>query len=169
MNRVHRSGSTCTRFSRRDFLKLGGLGVISLLPHPGKFFIPRSDPPLPVPIGRARVTTSAIYVYDQPDFNSQRLGMLRRDELVTIYGELFSEQAPAHNRRWYQLLDGYAYSAYLQRVDHAYPNPQILENIPENGCLGEITVPYTDSLRRISSKSWQPLYRLYYQSVLWIT
>lgn len=95
--------------------------------------------------------------------------MLHRDEIVTIYGEFRSEPGSASSRRWYEVQDGYVHSAYLQRVDDAHLNTGVLKYIPKNGCLGEITVPYTDTLRRLRGTQWQPLYRLYYQSVHWIT
>jgi lipoprotein-anchoring transpeptidase ErfK/SrfK len=155
--------------SRRDFIKLGSLCGLSLITIQGKFYPAPDEPRLPAPVGRARVSTTAIYIYSQPDFNSERLGTLRRDEIVTLYDILYSEHGPSYNRRWYQLMNGYAHSAYLQRVDHSYLNTSRLRHIPKGGCLGEITVPYTDSVRRIGKNKWQPLYRLYYQSVLWIT
>lgn len=154
--------------SRREFIKLSGLGALSLIRYPNWLYSPEEALDAPA-AGRGRVTTSAIYIYSQPDFHSERLGVLHRDELVTIYRVLFSEHSPPHNKRWYELKNGYIYSAYIQRVDHAYLNQKILTSIPEKGCLGEITVPYSDSMRHLRRGGWQRLYRLYYQSVFWIT
>jgi hypothetical protein len=158
-----------TKLSRREFIRLSGLGVCSLIAKPTALHTQFEEANLPAAAGRGRVTTTAIYVYSQPDFKSERLGMLRRDELVTIYHELFSEHGPSHNKRWYELMNGYIHSAYIQRIDHAYLYPKILQSIPEVGCLGEITVPFTDSMRRLGTGNWQRLYRLYYQTVFWIT
>jgi hypothetical protein len=47
---------------------------------------------------------------------------------------------------------------------------QTAKRIRRNGQLGEISVPYTQSLLLSRSKrEWEPLYRLYYQSVHWVT
>jgi hypothetical protein len=158
-----------TKLSRRGFLKMSSVGALALTATPPGIFPPQDKEFLPAPIGRGRITTSAIYVYSQPDFNSPRLGMLKRDELITVNAEVNSSYGPAYNRRWYELTDGFIHSAYVQRVEHAYENTGTLKNIPERGRLGEITVPYADSLRRIRPDQWQPLYRLYYQSIYWIT
>jgi lipoprotein-anchoring transpeptidase ErfK/SrfK len=61
------------------------------------------------------------------------------------------------------------HSGNLQRVDHAHLHLHMLEQVPETGCLGEVTVAYTDSFRHTGRSTWLPLYRLYYQSVHWIT
>ena len=59
-------------------------------------------------------------------------------------------------------------AAALQRVEGMHLNLPPLSSVPESGQLGEITVPYTRCYRRVGSQ-WQPLYRLYYGSVHWIT
>jgi hypothetical protein len=53
-------------------------------------------------------------------------------------------------------------------VDKAHLNP-LQSSFPETGQLGEITVPYTQSLRKARSGEWYNLYRLYYESTYWIT
>ncbi len=158
-----------SQLSRREFLQMSGVGALALTTRPSGILPPQDKQILPAPIGRGRITTSAIYVYSQPDFNSPRLGLLRRDELINLNGELISGKGAGYHRRWYELSDGFIHSAYVQRVEQAYENAGTLKSIPERGRLGEITVPYTDSLRRIRSDRWQPLYRLYYQSIFWIT
>lgn len=156
-------------FSRRDFLKLGGIGIVSLAALPALFPAPPDEYGLHPVVGRARVATGAIYRYREPDFGSERLGILKRDELVTLYREIQSPQGPEYNRLWYELSESYIFSGNLQRIDHARRYYQRMESVPDGGWLGEITVPYADSLRYSRSSGWQPLYRLYYQSVYWIT
>jgi len=156
-------------YSRREFLKLSGLGALAaLLPPLGMPYPPENDPP-PHAVGRARVTTTAIYRYSKPDFSSERTGMLHRDEILPVYGRQLSPHGPQHNPLWYQLEEGYVHIGYLQRVDGADIYPHILEHIPRGGRLGQITVPYSDSYRFTPGGGWQRLYRLYYQSVYWIT
>lgn len=156
-------------FSRREVLKLGIIGAASIFASPALTFLRPDDEDLLRRIGRARIATQAIYIYQQPDFTSDRNGLLRRDQIIPIYEEVISEYGPAHNPRWYQTARGYVHSAYLQRVDHASLCLQIMEDVPDTGCLGEVTVAYTDTLRLVGKATWLPLYRLYYQSVHWIT
>jgi lipoprotein-anchoring transpeptidase ErfK/SrfK len=155
--------------SRREALKLGGLGVAAIFATPAGLAFPPDGEELLIRVGRARVATQAIYIYSQPDFNSERAGLLRRDQIISIYKEVLADQGPPHNPRWYRTTRGYVHSGHLQRVDHAHHYPHILEEIPENGCLGQVTVAYSDSLRHMGKSTWLPLYRLYYQSIHWIT
>src|SRR5690606_1523264 len=63
--------------------------------------------------------------------------------------------------------EGYVHSAYLHPVKH---EPQVIQyTIPEGGQLAEICVPMTQSMRYTNFYGWQRLYRLYYQSVHWVT
>ena len=117
---------------------------------------------------RGRVTKDMIYAYQEPDFHSPRLGILRRDTLVDLYELVHSSHGYVGNRRWYALEEGFAHSAYLQRVEGAHLNLP-LTRIPEAGQLCEVTVPISQSMRRQPNGGWEPLYRLYYRSVFWIT
>jgi hypothetical protein len=155
--------------TRRDFLKFSGLSLCSLafsspllhFPPPDREYIPT--------IGKARVAVRAIYLYREPSFGAERLGILRRDQLLNIYDEISSPDGPVHNPRWYLLANGYVHSGLVQRVEGAFTNMVPLNTIPEDGLLGEVTVPFTQSYRWTSAGGWSPLYRLYYQSVHWIT
>ena len=158
-----------TTLSRREVLKLGSIGLACLLAGPTELILRPDDEELPHRIGRARVAAHAIYIYERPDFGSERAGLLRRDQIIPIYEQVISEHGPAHNPRWYQTNRGYVHSGNLQRVDHSRLQQGSLENVPESGCLGEVTVAYSDSLRLAGKSTWLPLYRLYYQSVHWIT
>ncbi len=153
---------------RGGFLKLFGAGFASLLFNPSLDNSIISKTEHPNIVGRARVATPLIYRYSRPSLRSERLGTLRRDHVVTIFEEITSPDGPIHNSRWYRLANGYVHSGWLQRVDNAHFHTQPLTSVPEQGQLGRICVPYTQSYRRIR-KTWEKLYRLYYQSVHWIT
>ncbi len=155
--------------SRRGFLKFSGICLSSLVFRPGTFLPPPPDEDLIHPIGKARVTTNAIYRYQEPDFQSKRLGMIRRDELVNIYQEIAPPTGPSYNPIWYQLSDCYVHSGYLQRVEAAYLNQAKPRYLPRGGRIGEITVPISQSYRWGRRDGWVPLYRLYYQSLHWVT
>jgi lipoprotein-anchoring transpeptidase ErfK/SrfK len=153
---------------RRTFLKLSGLSLASLTFGP---YLPLLKPCPPeefiLPDMSARITTRLIYLYQEPDFKSPRLGTLKRDDIVQIMEEIIAPKGPSYNPRWYHLEQGYIHSAYTQRVDHAHPN-QALQQLPDGGQLGEITLPFIDSARKVRDE-WRPLWRLYYESVHWIT
>jgi hypothetical protein len=156
-----------SRLSRREFLKLSALGVGGLL-----FDLPPWEDPRDEPVrtlARGRVTTQAIYRYREPSFRSERLGMLKRDEIIEISEEITASKGPAYNPLWYRLDDGFAHSGYLQRLDGVHLNRSPLRSVPKTGQLGEVTVPITRSYRQASTRRWTPLYTLYYQSVHWIT
>jgi len=54
-------------------------------------------------------------------------------------------------------------------VDGACFQSQTLKTIPKSGRLGQITVPFSDSMRYTRTGGWKTLYRLYFQSIYWIT
>ncbi len=121
--------------SRRDFLKLGGLGLLGFtLPprysHAGLLLdslIPEtriawsSDAAARAPddpeIQQGRVTSRLIWLFDQPSFNARRLRLFWRDSVVSITGVVISQDEGDYNRVWYEIgSDGYAYSGTLQPV-----------------------------------------------------
>jgi hypothetical protein len=155
--------------SRRTFLKIGAASLGGMaLKLPPWMEAPEGTglPKHPKPIGKGRVTIDTVYVYPEPNFKSQRIDQLRRDKIVNLYEEIISPNGPKYNPRWYRVQAGFAHSAYLQRVEVNFNHP--LPWIPAAGRLGEISVPYTQSYRR-TLRGWEPLYRLYYTSVYWIT
>lgn len=120
------------------------------------------------PIAVGRVTTSLIYIYGEPSLNGERVGKLFRDQLVNLLEEIQSPNGPRYNPRWYRIKEGYVHTAYIQRVDFRPPNESVT-SIPVHGVLGEVTVPFTRTFYEDPAAGWQPLYRLYYESLHWIT
>jgi hypothetical protein len=155
-----------TSFHRRDFIKLWGLSLGSFLPHSIRKWLPEEENIAPLGIGR--ITIRSIGLFQEPDFASPRLNRLSRDQLVSVIDEVHSPFGPSRNPRWYRLVGGYAHSAYIQRVETAHLNRKA-PMIPESGQLAEITVPYSQSMRRSSLNSWQPAYRLYFGAIFWTT
>jgi L,D-transpeptidase catalytic domain len=148
-----------SHFSRRDFLKASSLaaGAFGLAPPLGLGSLQSTN--------LLRVATRWIGVYAEPDFRSARLDRLERDNLVTAYEQLLSDDGPPHNPYWYRLADGFAHSGYLQVVRW---EPQIpLAGVRNGGELFEISVPFTRSYRQPDPAA-DPLYRLYYQSTAWV-
>ena len=154
--------------SRRNFLKFSALSLYSLaIPPTWLAYFPIQDVHI-TPIGRGRVTR-AIYTYHEPSFRSPRTGTLKKDNIINIYTEINSPNGPSYNPRWYGLAAGYIHSSYIQRIDNAHLNRPVMRTVPEDGMLGEVTVPYTQSYRQPKPVRQEALYRLYYGSVYWIT
>jgi hypothetical protein len=153
-------------FSRRDALKLGGMALASLAARPLDEFILPVESPNQAHSGR--VCTTTINVYREPAFSSECIGERHRDQLLSLLEEIIASSGPSHNPRWYRINSGYVHSGYIQPVQlHATNEP--LTTIPPNGILGEVSVPYTRTMRYVRPSSWEELYRLYYQSIHWIT
>jgi hypothetical protein len=151
------------KISRRDFLKLGFLSLSSLAFS--RYQIPSSS--RSQALGLVRVTTKQMKIFNQPSYQSKLVGYRTRDQLLYIYDKIESVYGPDFNPYWYRVEGGYAHTAYLQPVEtDLHP---IQNNVPEEGRLFEVTIPLTQSMRYNKYTDWQPLYRLYYQSVHWVT
>lgn len=151
--------------TRREFLKLCSASCLAfgvpLTPEMARF----QHREAPIAVGR--VTTSLIYVYQEPFYNSERVDKRFRDQLLNLLEEIQAPKGPQYNPRWYRIDGGYVHSAYIQRVDFRPPNAP-LSAVPEKGILGEVTVPFTRTFYKDRSLGWKPLYRLYYESIHWI-
>jgi lipoprotein-anchoring transpeptidase ErfK/SrfK len=154
--------------SRRDFLKLGAtaLGSLAFGPFSGKLL--EAEGSLIDLAGVGRITVKEVDYFVKPDVESEPAGKLHRDDLFAILEVISDPKGLANAPRWYRIFGGYINSAYVQRVEGRRIN-ETVPWVPEEGVLGEITVPYTQSQRLTVTYGWVPLYRLYYQSVHWIT
>ncbi len=172
--------------SRRDFLKLSGLGILgaslsqpglfSLLPsqlnsflvdtHPSWDSLRSGQPQDDSEMQQGRVTSRLIWVYDAPSFSAGRVKMYWRDSVIPLSGTMISQDPGDYNRIWYEIAEeGYAYSGTLQPVRTLLNAPRL--DVSPSGVLGEVTVPYTDAHEQPHSDS-RSAYRMYYESVHWI-
>ena len=155
-------------YSRRNFLKIAGLSLGSLAFRPmlgvhgslSKRRLMRV-----AKIAKDGEITS-VSIHKEPNEDSLILYQRYKDDLINVYDEIESEFGPEYNPIWYRVWGGYVHRAYLQEVDQIL-NP-VVNTIAENLQLGEITVPFTGSLRYSSLDGWQPVYRLYYQTTHWV-
>ena len=149
--------------SRRDFLKLGSATLLSILFAELQFDSAGAAPPS----RQGRVQATSLFVRDTPAYSGKKVSTLQRDNLVDIADQVFGGESGDYNRVWYRLTNGtYVYSGYVQSVQTTL-NPVVTE-IPDNGALGEITIPYAESTYGINtSPGYGP--RLYYASNHWIT
>jgi lipoprotein-anchoring transpeptidase ErfK/SrfK len=151
-----------SRFSRRDFLKLTGYGLMGMfLPNLPLTFPPADD----FNNLQGRVTERTVWSYEAPNFKAKRQKLYWRDLVIPIQNSTIGEDESAYNRVWYEAADGgYVYSGSVQPVRTILNEPQ---PISLKGALGEISVPYTDAFESLEPNA-KVIYRLYYETVYWI-
>ncbi len=168
------------RLSRRDFLRLGkiGLGAAACLTlsrygraagsfSPSEALANLSRPPAFAPGQQGRVLENSLTVYDVPSSSGNKTNTYWRDSVMPLTGAAISEDTSSHNRIWYRIAEeGYAHSAAIQPVRTSLNAP--VEQIPADGALAEVSVPFTDA-------RWGPgdrhalAYRFYYETTYWVT
>jgi lipoprotein-anchoring transpeptidase ErfK/SrfK len=151
--------------SRRDFLKLSGLGLMGLASLPGLPFNSFFEDPFDAQQGR--VTARLIWTYDRPSFLGGRVKIYWRDAVVPIINVTVNEDdQEAYNRVWYQLAEAeFAYSGNLQPVRTLLNTPSL--TLPGERVLAEVSVPYTDAHEQTESRS-RVGYRMYYETTHWV-
>lgn len=149
--------------SRRDFLKVSALGIAGLAFRPnfmnGEDWIEGDN--------LVRVARTSLSVHREPSDKSPILFQRLRDDLLNVYYEVEGIDGPKFNPLWYRVWGGYVHSGYTQQVKVRL-NP-VVSKLGEKMRLGQITVPYTRSYLHRTPETWTPNYRLYYESVHWIT
>ena len=149
--------------SRRDFLKMSGASLLALFLHelkPGKAMAAPTSM-------QGRVVYNSLIVRNAPAFSGGRVKSYRRDTILEISDQVFGGVNSDYNRIWYRLgKEGYVYSGGVQPVSTVHNDT--VKGIPETGVLGEITIPYADSVWAIN-RSPTPGPRLYYASTHWIS
>ncbi len=148
--------------SRRDFLKLSGAALLGLLLSELRLDKVRAAPTSM----QGRVVYRSLIVRAAPAFSGARVNSYPRDSTLEITEQVFGGADGDYNRTWYRLGNqAYVYSGGVQPVATVL-NPLVTE-IPETGILGEITIPYADSVWAIN-RSPYPGPRLYYGTTQWI-
>jgi hypothetical protein len=149
------------KISRRDFLKLSGLGLTGLVIPPFNFQF--DDPFIDL---QGRVSTRTIWMYDRPSSEATQVKIVHRDALLNLTNTAISDDVTAHNRVWYQIgAEGFVYSGNIQPVRTILNTPRM--DIPKNGLLAEISVPYTEAYE-IPDKTSKVAYRMYFESTHWV-
>lgn len=163
--------------SRRDFLKLAGLGLGALAFKPRRIAEPLSPTDFPNAERLGRVL-SRLDVRSAPSLGAPAVKTLYEDSIVEWQREMVSSVFVEGriNQRWVETPEGYIYSPDLQPVRNQPNTP--LGAIPDGkpGFWAEVTVPYVDLrvegspaspwAKDVISYGLQP--RLYYSQVAWI-
>ncbi|GER79616.1 MAG: L,D-transpeptidase [Anaerolineae bacterium CFX3] len=165
-----------TPLSRRDFLKLAGLGLGALAFRPLEKLELAQFPPAER-LGRILFSVD---VFSQPRFDGPVTGKLYEDQIVEWNREMVAivKNPNTYNQRWVETSYGYIPSPYIQPVRNL-PNAPI-EAVPagEPGFWAEVTVPYADLIidNPPIRAPWAQNFkldrgvdpRLYYGQVVWI-
>jgi len=113
------------------------------------------------------MTFSGTPLYDAPTFLANKIHLFGKDQVVDVTGiEENGEQGNPFNYVWYKVNDeGYSYSGWVLPVETKYQKP--LFNIPNDGQIGEITVPFVDT--KVDPYVYAKRgYRIYYGSTHWV-
>jgi len=149
-------------FSRRDFLKLSGYGLMGMLLPSLPLHPAQQDDFANL---QGRVIDRTIWSYDAPSFKAKRSKLYWHDLIIPITNTAISDDESTYNRVWYEVEDGgYVYSGSVQPVRTILNEPQ---HISLKGALGEVSVPFTEA-RIEADSSAEVIYRLYYESVHWV-
>ncbi|MBX3035495.1 MAG: L,D-transpeptidase [Anaerolineales bacterium] len=173
------------KISRRDFLKLTGLGLSALafkpylLPNYEYFATPKRLPQFPASEIIGRVTDPDIDLRSRPtnDPNlNTSIGKLGADTLVEWGREVVGNVIGGlTNQKYVETPQGYIYGSVLQRTKNI-PNTPLTELPNGQGFFAEVTVPYVDLAHEgVVASPWLQDHivynfppRLYYGQVVWI-
>lgn len=171
--------------SRRDFLKLTGLGLSALafkpylLPNYEYFATPKRLPQFPTSEVIGRVTDNDVDLRSRPTNDpglNTSIGKMGADTLVEwnreVVGNVIGGLA---NQKYVETPQGYIYGSVLQPTRNI-PNTPLTELPNGQGFWAEVTVPYVDLAHEgVVASPWLQdhiIYnfppRLYYGQVVWI-
>jgi hypothetical protein len=166
-------------FSRRDLIKLAGLGAGALALRPFNGILPAyawQDFPKGERLGRALAT---LEYRTSPRIDYPPQGKIYEDQPVQILREVVASSKDLNliNQRWFETPNGYLHADFVQPVRNLPNEP--LKAMPEgkNGFWAEVTVPYVDQFmdnppprspraKTLLENGQNP--RLYYSQVVWI-
>jgi len=175
------------KISRRDFLKVAGVGLGALAFKPfkmetfyEKLYTPKRLPQFPASeiIGRLVDATDVRRLPSPTDSSGldTSLGVLPADTLIPWEREVLGNVPALTNQKYLQMSQGYVWSSRVQPTRNLpnVPTPQIPAGLP--GVWVEITVPYVDlTVDGVIASPWMQDHitynfppRLYYGQVVWV-
>ena len=180
--------------SRREFLKLAGLGVgaLAFSPLKGRGYIPAAAPGLTIPdfpkadlLGRNCTTDTSLQwggtipIMTHPDDHSSKVRDALADEVFAWQREVSADNVDIYvpNQRWVETPEGYIWSPYLQPCKNLPNTPITALPSGANGFWAEVTVPYVDLILDNPKplSGWMQDHvaynrpaRLYYSQVMWM-
>lgn len=175
-----------TKLSRRDFLKLAGLGLGALALRPFNFLniealhLPKRLPQFPNSEIIGRVVTGDVSLRNRPTNDpglNTEITKLEPDYLVAWWREVVGNVVGGlSNQTYLETAQGFIYSSMVQPTRNLPNIPITAMPAGQPGFWAEVTVPYIDLAHEgIVASPWLKdniLYnfppRLYYSQVVWI-
>jgi len=169
--------------SRRDFLKLAGVGLGALAFRPPKsfdfasFFAPKRLPQFPASDIIGRTVDPDINLRSSPiDDPSNVISKLGADVLVEWGRQVVGTATGLSNQRYVETPQGYIYASVLQPTRNQPNSPLTEMPAGQNGFWAEITVPYVELAHEgVVASPWLQDHiaynfrpKLYYGQVVWI-
>jgi lipoprotein-anchoring transpeptidase ErfK/SrfK len=179
--------------SRRDFLKLTGLGMgaLALRPLNSRWSVPAAgslalpDFPQADLLGRNCTSDTSLQwggtvpIMARPDATSSKVRDTHRDEVFPWLREVSAETVNFNNpnQRWVETPEGYIWFPYLQPCRNLPNTPLAALPAGQKGFWAEVTVPYVDLIldNPTPVSGWMRDHvaydlqaRLYYSQVMWI-
>jgi lipoprotein-anchoring transpeptidase ErfK/SrfK len=159
-----------TKIKRREFLRFSllSLGAMAFRGFPNQFPQLPPEDHIQVPLAFGRVAADYVNIYNRATFNSDPVGRYTKDTFVPILSKLKTAlERKTVNSQWYRTPEGFIHSGRIQCFTNKYNQP--VQSISDGGQLGEVTVAYTQGMRYLRFTGWHKFYRLYYQTLHWIT
>jgi hypothetical protein len=101
-----------------------------------------------------------------PSFAAEQIGSVEFDDLLDLDEQVIGGEPGDSNHTWYHLITGgYVHSSGIQLVSTS--TNELTRAIPEGGQVGEVTVPYADSLWALN-RAPTPGPRLYFKTTHWV-
>jgi hypothetical protein len=151
--------------NRREFLKRTSAALTWLaLPHLPELEDCDEQPAFEAPpasLGRI-ATWWRQAVRSEPSPDAEWVSWKTRDEVIPLYAAVVGEAPWPRNPIWYQTVEGFIHSGYVQPVENT-PSTEVVAGVADPGFWAQVCVP-------IAEAYWQPndrhvVYKLYYGTV----
>jgi lipoprotein-anchoring transpeptidase ErfK/SrfK len=166
--------------SRKNFIKLLGVGAVSLGLKPNLLLTKKAQFPDYERLGRVCII-GKVEIKSSPAESSQTTGVLYEDAVIPWFREVVAKEPNYNyfNQRWVETTDGYVYAINIQPVRNIpnTPTENLLSFSRGEGMWAQVTVPYADAtlVTNPSSNSWVKVridqglpIRVYYGQVYYI-
>ncbi len=149
--------------TRREFLKWSAAALAGAALGRAPALKAQTDLPQGPDVWLGRVAWPwGVNVMTRPRPDGVVVRTVMPEELVVLRREIVGLGMMPHNHLWFELDDGFIYSAYVQPVRNWPQTP--LTQVPPEGVWAEVYVPFVDGRAQPSPEA-RVLYRFYYSGV----
>ncbi len=148
-----------SKITRKNFIKLAGLGLTSLaMSSKGVFYNQAEFPPYER-LGRVCII-GMVKIKSAPYEDSETVGVLYEDAVIPWLREVVASEPNYNyfNQKWVETMDGFVYAPNIQPVKNQPNQPidALLKTSSGEGMWAEVTIPFADVdlVNGPSSNSW---------------